>query len=492
MFVDLCLIIAYNYISGRFFGASLIFFSGGTFLKRKIAMAAAAVLLTACAAEEAVPAEKYIAVYEEYTSAPETTASETEAVTEPLEPLTAENGYEYLQNVLFLGDSICSDFYESGLLPKERVISIEEASAHNILDYKINGVLVSEMVKNADMPYIYLWFGEEQNLSEKSPEKYGAEILELSEKIRELCPESMVLALSLPPLPDDSPECGKTPEYNDMLHMSIRSTPDEYIIYKNISYCVSDGDGRLSEEFSAGFSAAAAVLDVIERDRFYNDMTSDGDGTYAGITAVRPEYKVSDGKTAYLTFDDGPSKYTPEILEILRENDIKATFFITGWCIDGKEHILRQIAEEGHTVALHSYSHDYDKIYDSKRAWLDDFAKVYGRVYAVTGQKPWAFRFPGGSYNNFNRDTADGIIAEMQKRGFAYYDWNGATADASTEATYESCIDYLKNSINSDHEVVLMHDSLELTPEYLPEVIEYIRGEGYSFETIETADEVHF
>ena len=113
-------------------------------------------------------------------------------------------------------------------------------------------------------------------------------------------------------------------------------------------------------------------------------------------------------------------------------------------------------------------------------------------MYAVTGQKPWAFRFPGGSYNNFNRDTADGIIAEMQKRGFAYYDWNGATADASTEATYESCIDYLKNSINSDHEVVLMHDSLELTPQYLPEVIEYIRGEGYSFETIETADEVHF
>ncbi len=462
-------------------------------MKKKTAIAAAMVMLTACAAEETVPAEKYVAVYEELTSVPETTASETyETAAESLEPLTAENGYEYLQNVLFVGDSVCKSFYESGLLPKDQVISIEGASAYNILDYKINSVLVSEMVKNAGMPYIYLWFGEEANLAEKSSKEYGREILELSEEIRGICPESMVLALSFPPMPEENENSGKTAEYNDMLHMSIRSTPDEYIIYKNISYCISDRNGFLAEEYLQGYSSAAAVLDVIERDRFYNDMIADGNGEYANITAVRPEYKVSEGKTAYLTFDDGPSKYTPEILEILRENDIKATFFITGWCIDGREHILRQIADEGHTVALHSYSHDYEQIYASKRAWLDDFAKVYGRVYAVTGQKPWAFRFPGGSYNHFNRDTADEIIAEMQERGFAYYDWNGATADASAEATYESCIENLKESINYEHEVVLMHDSLELTPKYLQEVIDHIRGEGYSFETIDTADEVHF
>ena len=80
----------------------------------------------------------------------------------------------------------------------------------------------------------------------------------------------------------------------------------------------------------------------------------------------------------------------------------------------------------------------------------------------------------------------------MQKRGFAYYDWNAATADASSSATYDSCMDYLQNSIGSDHEVVLMHDSLELTPQYLQDVIDYIKGEGYSFETIDAADEVHF
>ncbi|MEE0275300.1 MAG: polysaccharide deacetylase family protein, partial [Oscillospiraceae bacterium] len=341
--------------------------------------------------------------------------------------------------------------------------------------------------------YIYLWFGDKSVADEKTPEEYGAAILALAENIRTVCPESMVLAMSYPPLPEEYGS--KSDELNEMLHMYIRSTPDEYVIYRNFSYAAENADGYLAPEYGTEEINAAgisAMLNAVEHDRFYSDMTSDSDEKYEEITASRPEYTVTDGKVAYLTFDDGPSKYTPQILDILRENDIKATFFITGWCIDGKEHILKQVADEGHTIALHSYSHDYDKIYASRRAWLDDFAKVYGKVYAVTGQKPWAFRFPGGSYNSYNRDTADGIIAEMQKRGFAYYDWNAATADASSSATYDSCMDYLQNSIDSDHEVVLMHDSLELTPQYLQDVIDYIKDEGYSFETIDAADEVHF
>ena len=123
---------------------------------------------------------------------------------------------------------------------------------------------------------------------------------------------------------------------------------------------------------------------------------------------------------------------------------------------------------------------------------MDDFAKVYGRVYAVTGQKPWAFRFPGGSYNNHNRDTADDIISEMNSRGFAYYDWNSATSDASSDATYDSCVEYFRESINADHEVVLMHDSLELTPQYLQDIIDHLISEGYSFETVATADVIQF
>lgn len=446
-----------------------------------------AAMLTACGAkEDAVPAANYIAVYEEATQPAETAEISETAPAVGITPLTAENGFTYLPDTLFIGDGICSMIAESGLLPEEQVISFDHTFADELPD-------LTSLLAETDKPYIYLWFGEGYIADEKTPDEYGAAILALAENIRTLCPESMVLAMSYPPLPEEY-DC-KSAELSDMLHMYIRSTPDEYVIYRNFSYAAESADGYLLPEYGTEEINAAgisAMLNAVEHDRFYSDMTSDGDEKYEEITVTRPEYTVTDGKVAYLTFDDGPSKYTPQILDILRENDIKATFFITGWCIDGKEHILKQVADEGHTVALHSYSHDYDKIYSSRRAWLDDFAKVYGKVYAVTGQEPWAFRFPGGSYNSYNRDTADGIIAEMQKRGFAYYDWNAATADASSSATYDSCMDYLHNSIDSDHEVVLMHDSLELTPRYLQDVIDYIKGEGYSFETIDTADEVHF
>lgn len=454
--------------------------------KKITAAVLAAAMLTACGAkDEAVPAANYIAVYEEATQ-PTEISEVSETIPEiEITPLTPENGFTYLQNTLFIGDGVCSIISESGLLPEEQVISFDGTFADELPD-------LSEQL-SSPKPYIYLWFGDKSVADEKTPDEYGAAILALAENIRTVCPESMVLAMSYPPLPEEYG--GKSDELNEMLHMYIRSTPDEYIIYRNFSYAAENADGYLAPEYGTeeiNAAGVSAMLNAVEHDRFYSDMTSDSDGKYEDITASRPEYTVTDGKVAYLTFDDGPSKYTPQILDILRENDIKATFFITGWCIDGKEHILKQVADEGHTIALHSYSHDYDKIYASRRAWLDDFAKVYGKVYAVTGQKPWAFRFPGGSYNSYNRDTADGIIAEMQKRGFAYYDWNAATADASSSATYDSCMDYLQNSIGSDHEVVLMHDSLELTPQYLQDVIDYIKGEGYSFETIDAADEVHF
>ncbi|MCM1523570.1 MAG: polysaccharide deacetylase family protein [Ruminococcus sp.] len=468
---------------------------------KKILCAAALVfipyILSSCGGdtvpeEKAVPSDGYVAVYREIRSA-ETSSETTAAVPEIPEPMSLENGYPYLASSLILGDGICGGIYENKLLTIENIISVKGAGTDNILNYRINGVKIRDVVGQSEKPYIYLWFGEEKNYTEYSAEEYGEGILELAEEIRRICPESMVLALGNTPVCRDKPYADKIEEYNESLHYLIRSTPDEYIIYTDIFFTVAE-DGYLGEDFCYGEEISpmgcAAVLEYIERDRFYNDIREEN--MYGDITAERAAYTVSPGKTAYLTFDDGPSKYTPQILDILRENGIKASFFITGWCIEGREDVLKSIAEEGHTVALHSWSHDYDKIYGSEEAWLKDFARVYGRVYGVCGCKPWAFRYPGGSYNNHNKDTADGIIDEMNRRGFTYFDWNAATADASVYATYESCMENIKESLNSDHEVVLMHDSLELTPEYLQDVIDYIREQGYSFETIDAADPVQF
>lgn len=468
------------------------------FLNRKITAAVACALLLAACAQDGGEEEResYIAVYQELTETSEETDIESEtSAPVTFSPLTEENEGSYLSNALIIGDGECGKAVSCGLLTEENVISVPGASPDDILSAEIDGKTVRELIKASGKPYIYILFTETELINSLSSEKYGNEIFKLGEELRELSPKSMVIPLSVLPFSEDNAPEGDIDEYNDSLHMWVRSSPDEYFIFKDVSFVCGES-GRLFDKFSDADGGVSPegwneLLRYIETDRFYNNMTEEGN-SYDELYAERAEYSVTEGKVAYLTFDDGPSKYTPQILEILRENDIKATFFITGWCTEGKENILKQVADEGHTIGLHSWSHDYDGIYSSTESWLEDFARVYRKVYAVTGQRLWCFRFPGGSYNNFNRDTADDIIAEMERRGFAFYDWNAATADASSSATYESCLENIRDSINADHEVVLMHDSLELTPQYLQDVIDYIRSQGYTFETVDTADEVRF
>lgn len=449
-------------------------------------MALSVLMMTGCGHESASAPEtetsaEYIAVYQENIV--------TEKVSEDGDAI---QNYDYLDHVVFAGDN-CGKFSEHELIPAEHIISVPDAEAGGFLSAQTDGGSVSELLRAAGMPYIYLWCGANDILAGTDPEEYAEELVITAESIREICPESMVIVLG------NFPSDDRAAEYNSKLAAEVKHCPDRYLVYYDIFSFLTDTEGKLNEIYideDGGLSRAGCrkILSEIRDNRYYNDLAHDGkyQYLYKDIYAQRPEYERTEGKVAYLTFDDGPSKYTPEILEILKENDVKATFFITGWCIDGKEDILEQVANDGHTIGLHSWTHDYEEIYASPEAWLNDFAKVYNRVYDVTGQKPWSFRFPGGSYNNFNKETAETIIAEMKRRGFAYYDWNAATSDATTSATYESCVENLEESLYSDHSVVLMHDSLKLTPQYLQDVIDILRREGYSFETIDTADEVQF
>lgn len=459
----------------------------------------AVMMLTGCGGmqEETAPEEEeqYIAVYEEIKM---TSVAQTEAA-EPAD-LPIAYTYNYFDHLLIVGDDICGGITSHGLLPEDRVISAAGTNTDDLLSCDLGGKTVLDTLKAADVPYIYLWTGARDIFSGMTPEEYGEAVVETAERIREECPDSMVIVLSMTPAAEVKGAEDAIKEFNSALYSAVRGCPDRYMIYKDIFTSLADEEGFLAEIYDMGDgvslsrSGCRRVLSVIEEERFYNDLAGDDKYRYIykDIYGERPEYTVTEGKVAYLTFDDGPSKNTPEILDILAENDIKATFFITGWCIEGREDILQRVAEEGHTVALHSWSHDYDEIYASVDAFLEDFARVYNRVYDLTGKKPWAFRFPGGSYNNFNKETADDIIAEMNRRGFAYYDWNAATSDATSSATYDSCIEYFTDSLIYDHSVVLMHDSLTLTPQYLQEVIDIARENGYSFETIESADEVQF
>jgi len=119
-------------------------------------------------------------------------------------------------------------------------------------------------------------------------------------------------------------------------------------------------------------------------------------------------------KTMYLTFDDGPSEEnTRKVLEILRERNIKATFFLVGENVRLHPEVARQIVAEGHTIGIHCDNHDYDALYASVDSYVSDFEKARQTVYEVTGVETNLFRFPGGSVNAFNKKTGKAIIREM-------------------------------------------------------------------------------
>ena len=175
-------------------------------------------------------------------------------------------------------------------------------------------------------------------------------------------------------------------------------------------------------------------------------------GSTTGVT-------YSDDKDyVYLTFDDGPSKHTDSILYYLDKYNLKATFFVVP---DGSEECakrMRRIVDAGHTIGVHSATHDYKQIYANVQAFLTDFKICYDRIYEATGVKCSLFRFPGGSINDFNEETRNEIIAEMTRRGFVYFDWNVDSNDAGGADWTEMYVGVLGQISDTNRAVVLMHD----------------------------------
>lgn len=197
--------------------------------------------------------------------------------------------------------------------------------------------------------------------------------------------------------------------------------------------------------------------------------------------------RSSSGKTVYLTFDDGPSKNTPEVLEVLRKYNVKATFFV----IDGKGYnkYMKDIVNEGHAIGLHSETHDYKKIYSSLGAYLKDLANIAEIVKSETGVDSRIIRFPGGSSNTVSRKYCRGIISTAARKvhnmGYEYFDWNCDSGDAAgNNVPVSRLVENIKiSNPGTDRVIVLMHDAgnKSTTPKALPQIIEYFKSKGYSF-----------
>lgn len=186
--------------------------------------------------------------------------------------------------------------------------------------------------------------------------------------------------------------------------------------------------------------------------------------------------KEDEPMTVYLTFDDGPSENTPEILEILKKHGVKATFFVTGKEGDKAKEWYKQIVAEGHTLGMHSYSHKYSTIYESVENFSADFTKLYQLLEDTTGVKCQFYRFPGGSSNQVSNTDINEFIDYLGEQGMTYYDWNVVCGDATSQiyTTDELVQNVMQDVVKYKYSVVLMHDAAEkdTTVEALEEILQ--------------------
>ena len=270
----------------------------------------------------------------------------------------------------------------------------------------------------------------------------------------------------------DAPEI--TLEGSEEIYISVGAK------YQEPGYKATDNcDGDLTKEVKVEGGVDSSKLGTYQVTYFVKDKE--------GNEAKKERKVVVSNGVIYLTFDDGPNSGTTNvILDILKEEGVKATFFVTNY---GPDELIKREYDEGHTVALHTGCHDYATIYSSDEAYFNDLYSVQDRVKRITGQESKIMRFPGGASNTVSRRYSSGIMtrltAEVVNRGFKYYDWNISSGDAGNTTQPSGVYSNVVNSLRHDRvNMVLMHDVKTYTRDALRDIIRYGKNNGYRFERI--------
>lgn len=195
---------------------------------------------------------------------------------------------------------------------------------------------------------------------------------------------------------------------------------------------------------------------------------------------------VPNGKVIYLTFDDGPSQYTPKLLEILRKYNVKATFFVVN---TQYIHLLPEMVADGHAIGVHTGSHVYQEIYADETAFFADFKIVHDQIYALTGQKTTIMRFPGGSSNvisNFNPGIMTRLTQMVTDYGLQYFDWNVDSKDSGRSKTAQQVFQTVVAGIGDKTcSIVLQHDIHGYSVDAVERIIQWGLANGYQFLPLE-------
>lgn len=212
-------------------------------------------------------------------------------------------------------------------------------------------------------------------------------------------------------------------------------------------------------------------------------------------TDVEQEQAVE--KKAFLTFDDGPSKYTEEVLAILEQYDIPATFFIIGNQINEKtEPLIRQAVSQGCMIGVHTYCHKAEEIYNSAQSYYEDVMEAKKQIETITEEKVTLYRFPWGSKNCYVSPYREEIIELFANDGLEYEDWNVSGEDSVGNPAADTIISQIEKSYQiAKDPVILLHDSAvnQETIKALPTIIEMFQKDGYTFDTLDNRKEpCHF
>lgn len=216
-----------------------------------------------------------------------------------------------------------------------------------------------------------------------------------------------------------------------------------------------------------------------------------GFNTNKFIDTIDNIYNGEEGKRVFLTFDDGPTKeVTPHILDILKEYNIKATFFVLGTYAKKNPDIIKRAYDEGHYIANHGYSHKYSTIYKSADTVLEEYNKTEEIIKDALNDESYSshlFRFPGGSHGGPYENIKKQARKKLKEEGIAYLDWSALTYDAIGVNSKDKILENLESTINGwNNVVVLMHDAADkqITYESLEDIIKYLQKEGYAFKNI--------
>ena len=193
-------------------------------------------------------------------------------------------------------------------------------------------------------------------------------------------------------------------------------------------------------------------------------------------------------KIAYLTFDDGPNKsITPKVLDILKEENVKATFFVIGKNVEDNPEIVKRAYEEGHFIANHSYSHNNSVLYKSTDSFINEIKKTdlaIGKAIGIENYSSHLFRFPNGFMSPQYKTKKEDLLLVLSKMDYIYIDWNALNNDSMKKYTSSELLTNLKQSCkNKNTLIILMHDTKDVSNSslVLKDSIEYLKSQGYEF-----------